>query len=289
MNADKTPSPSADLLKWLGERRDGFLVGGAVLYGLGYLVWSYNAWRNHLGQLPAIEFQYLMAGVVPAFILLIAWAATGYFSSIRDKTIAIFERYKALRLGSLIACFVIAAVTSNMTALIDKGWISIGVTKQQLFNYTSPVVLVLAYLSLLPYLTPEHYKGTYVGVQLRVYQYAIPVAFCWYSLVLYFELYPRLPQELGGPEPRYAYVSLVQDEIAPSLLSALVSDRPTDAAPNSKPKVVRSSKLRVYFSNSDYMLVRTTANSAAAGGNLKDVPLYELRKDVIRAIEWLPD
>jgi hypothetical protein len=40
---DKPSIPTGDWLKWLGERRDGFLIGGAVLYGLGYLVWSYNA------------------------------------------------------------------------------------------------------------------------------------------------------------------------------------------------------------------------------------------------------
>jgi len=35
-----------DVLKWLGERRDGFLVGGAILYALGYLVWSYSVLRT---------------------------------------------------------------------------------------------------------------------------------------------------------------------------------------------------------------------------------------------------
>ena len=81
METNKHPIPTADWLKWLGERRDGLLIGGAVLYGLGYLVWSYNAWRNHLGQLPAIEFQYLMSGLIPGAIIGMAWAATTFFSS----------------------------------------------------------------------------------------------------------------------------------------------------------------------------------------------------------------
>jgi len=97
MDTDKPPIPSADWLKWLGERRDGFLVGGAVLYGLGYLVWSYNAWRNHLGQLPAIEFQYLMSGLIPGAIIGIAWAAIIFFSNMHDKTIALFEKHRSLR------------------------------------------------------------------------------------------------------------------------------------------------------------------------------------------------
>ena len=73
---DKPSIPTADWLKWLGERRDGFLIAGAVLYGLGYVVWSYNAWRNHLGQLPAIEFQYLMSGLIPGAIIGMGLAAT---------------------------------------------------------------------------------------------------------------------------------------------------------------------------------------------------------------------
>ncbi len=39
---------SIDLLKWLGDRRDGLLVVIAAVYGLGYLVWSYTAWLNGL-------------------------------------------------------------------------------------------------------------------------------------------------------------------------------------------------------------------------------------------------
>lgn len=61
--------PPSDLLKWFGERRDGLLVVAAAVYGLGYLVWSYNAWRNELGQLPALEFQYIISGVFPALVI----------------------------------------------------------------------------------------------------------------------------------------------------------------------------------------------------------------------------
>src|SRR5881397_1154408 len=86
----------SDLLKWLGERRDGFLISGAVLYGLGYLVWSYNAWRNHLGQLPALEFQYVMSGLIPGAIIGIAWAATAFFGNMREKAIALSQKYHRL-------------------------------------------------------------------------------------------------------------------------------------------------------------------------------------------------
>jgi hypothetical protein len=59
-------------LAWLGGLRDGILVGVTLLYGAGYLVWAFNAWQNNLGLLPALEFQYLVAGAVPVSIAAIA-------------------------------------------------------------------------------------------------------------------------------------------------------------------------------------------------------------------------
>jgi hypothetical protein len=31
-------------VKRIGDLRDGLLVGASLLYGLGYVVWSLNAW-----------------------------------------------------------------------------------------------------------------------------------------------------------------------------------------------------------------------------------------------------
>jgi hypothetical protein len=114
--------------------------------------------------------------------------------------------------------------------------------------------------------------------------------FCWLSLNIYFDLYPRLPQVLGGPQPRCAYIDLMREEIAPSSLSVLVPSPPLDAATASPSKVVRSKKLYVYFSSSDYLLVRTATDAKdTTNTNLKDTPLYELRKEVIRVVQWCPE
>jgi len=81
----------------------------------------------------------------------------------------------------------------------------------------------------------------------------------------------------------------VREEIAPSSLAVLVPSRPVDTATASQSKVVRSNKLNVYFSSSDYLLVRTATDAKdASSANLKNAPLYELRKEVIRLVEWCP-
>ena len=60
---------TADFWENIGKFRDGLLVVGGLLYVLGYAVWSFNAWINGLGILPALEFQYLVAGIPPAFFI----------------------------------------------------------------------------------------------------------------------------------------------------------------------------------------------------------------------------
>jgi hypothetical protein len=74
-----------NFVKRIGKLRDGFLVSGAALYGLGYLVWTYTAWRNDLGQLPALEFQYVIAGVVPAILLTFVWGSIVFFQKIKTR------------------------------------------------------------------------------------------------------------------------------------------------------------------------------------------------------------
>jgi len=277
---------ATDLLKWLGERRDGFLIGGAVLYGLGYLVWSYNAWRNQLGQLPAAEFQYFIAGFIPAFIIAIAWAAATFFSNIQDKVMALFEQC------SFLGTPVLITIVLFLIFLLWGRWISP--------YFMAALLSAITYLWILTTFTPKNpwFKkllerpggeehALLYGRFSRVYRYLTPMLFCLGSLIIYIDLYPRLPQALGGPEPRCAYLDLVRDEIAPSSLSVLVPTGSTEAAASSKTKVVRSSKLRVYFSSSEYLLVRMSADgNVVRSADLKDVPLYELRKEVIRVIQW---
>lgn len=47
-----------------GRFRGGVLVLGVALYATGYLVWSFYAWRNGMGNLPAVDHQYFPAGAL---------------------------------------------------------------------------------------------------------------------------------------------------------------------------------------------------------------------------------
>jgi len=279
------PPTLSERLKWLGERRDGFLVGGAVLYGLGYSVWVYNAWRNNLGQLPALDFQYLIAGAIPAFLILLAWMAIAYFATIQSRVVDYVEHHPLVRWGILALAVVVQVAISVGGLVTEKGGRQTGLTKEELFKYTAPLFCAVGYLVLLGGATARRGKFDHNSAAMRIYRYGVPLAFCWYSLVIFFDLYPRLPQALGGPEPKCAYADLLRDELSPRSLTALASSNPPGAAGAANvPKVVRSRRLRVYFAGHDSLLVR-----AATAGNAQNglqTPLYELRSEVIRSVEW---
>lgn len=272
---DGVRNPLTTLLAWLGAHRDGFLVSGAVLYGLGYLVWTYNAWRNHLGQLPAAEFQYLIAGIIPGVLICLAWAGVAFSPGIRDKTIAIFEEYGFLRVPIVIlygAVFLAGYIA-------EKTW---GWKDGEISRYSLPFAVVVMYLLLVTNDTWKNWRPLLV-----FYRYWLPFLFCWYCLLIYVDLYPRLPQVLGGPQPRCAYVDLEQQQIASSTLSALALANSADSSVNSAPKVVRTKKLDVYFSSSDYLLVRVASDTGTTGSTKpENEPLYELRKEIIRVVQW---
>jgi hypothetical protein len=56
-------------IKTIGEYRDAALVLISVDYLLGYFSWSVYAAKNDLGLVPALDTQYLVAGVLPTVIL----------------------------------------------------------------------------------------------------------------------------------------------------------------------------------------------------------------------------
>jgi hypothetical protein len=298
----------SDLLKWLGERRDGFLISGAVLYGLGYLVWSYNAWRNNLGQLPALEFQYVVAGIIPAAIIAIAWAGFAFFHTAGNKIMLLFERrgfgfvlLSAATFVLLVGGFFVILGTGNPWIHIDiKGQF----TTKYLRRLCGLLVLVALYFAAASPIRRMIIKreGTplpdsrvlrairastdgAMKANLFLYRFIVPAVFCGGLLVTYFELYPALPQELGGPNPRCAYVDLVREDISPSTMVALVSAQPSEISDQSWAKVVRSDKLYVYFSSGDYLLVRL-ANTNNNSVKREELPLYQLQKEAIRVIRW---
>lgn len=258
-----------DLLKWLGAHRDGFLVAGAILYGLGYLVWAVNAAEQHFGNLPALDFQYVMSGIIPAVILALAWAGIALFSRWRTIVARTMARFKIL--GWLLG--VTFGALSLLKVLVQ--WRMVGHPRTHKEALTYSVIGIMGFLVIYIFMMDEEFAEN--APFARFFKVLVPFVFCCTSLVLYITLYGSLPRVLGGPTPRCAYVDLVRDETAQATLLDLVA-----SPPNSTDKVIRSQKLNVYFETNDYLLVRPAIFVAG-------MPLYQLRKEMIRAVQWCSD
>ena len=89
-------------------------------------------------------------------------------------------------------------------------------------------------------------------------------------VVVYFlgSIYPHLPQELGGVQPKCAYLDLTKSELSTPTLSALVD---AEALQHSTP-VVRSKRLQIPYSSSNIVIVRY------------DGRVYDLYRQAIKAI-----
>lgn len=257
-----------DVLKWLGERRDGLLMGVAGLYGLGYLVWTINAARNGLGQLPALEFQYIAAGVVPALLIALVYAAIAFFHDIQERLIGFFERHRLV--GWLGVLAILGIVLLSEFAPWDRDMVAL---------YSGPLIFFLAYTVQ----TSKYKSGRLAAFSEFLYRYATPAAFCLYALAAYLSFYQGLPQVLGGPRPHCANVDLVRAEASAETWAALSSEIGHSQSGDVWAGVVRSKKLHVYFSASDYLLVRVAADDDAKP---EDAPLYEVPRSAIRTVHW---
>jgi len=272
-----------DVFKWLGDHRDGFLVSGAVLYGLGYLVWSFNAWENGLGQLPALEFQYLVAGIMPALIILVAWAGIALFYRLRENLLSLFKRHR--RLYWLIVSLVVLStlVAQLLPIAVKRKWLALAIDPGELATYTVPLILISTYLQIVAQgARLEDFKPAFRDDFMR---YLLAAMFIFYGLFAFLKLYPNLPQELGGPGPRYAYIDLDSQLISTITQAVMAPEGKLQAliVPGQS-KVIRSRKLQVFFSNSDYLLVRLESGPNIS--DIKSAPLYELKTEIIRAITW---
>jgi hypothetical protein len=347
---DEDASGTAAFVEKIGKLRDGLLVAGGLLYVLGYAVWSLNAWRQGLGILPALESQYLVAGIVPALIIyaaiLIARLNRANKGRLKRSTqveakpvdakldlksevekpgdakldvqsrldrmveelkrdpVAEAKRAKEEATGIvvtwLIAFGVLAAIVYY--TLYKFGWLPESAKHPERWGGSAITVaafVVVFLMNILPELLSPYMRTgeakllTRIGLSLTnglnnrpkvkwvatallsAVGVACIIAWGWY--------YPSLPQALGGFRPRCAQLDLARKDVSAATLAAVAPALPQPAAIPSpeagaaeqKPPpegVVRTDKVDVLFSGSDYMLIRASGK------------VYEIKKDVVHAI-----
>lgn len=251
-----------DRIKSIGAYRDAVLVLISVDYLLGYFSWAYYAAENDLGLVPALDAQYLVAGVLPTIILAISVALVVLHLSFskwtaREPSLA---RYQwGTRLGFLgFAMLVVGMVAGFSLKNTADAW-------------AVPLAAGGAYVMMLGAIL----QGPRGDKFFRYYGLGVLwfiVAATPLLLVLFYveSVLPRVPAALGGPAPRCIRIDLVTEEVTYRTLSQLLTKE--DLASTSHPAVIRTGNLEWLFSGPEFMVVRVNGD------------VYSLDNDAIRAL-----
>jgi hypothetical protein len=254
-------------VKTIGEYRDAVLVLISIDYLLGYFSWSYYAAQNDLGLVPALDTQFLVAGVLPTVILGIAIAlVVAHLRFSRwTSTNPSDERYQwGARLGIVgIGLVAIGLVVGLFLEKPVSDWVRSG-------------AVVGAYVMMLGAVL----QGPRGDKLFRYYGLAVlwvvVVATPLVLFLFYFErVFPIVPAALGGPAPRCVHMDLASEGVSLETLTALV---PLEGSTLSASASVRRTKdLDLLFAGPEFVMVRMSQQTPPG-------PVHALAKDMIRAM-----
>jgi hypothetical protein len=289
---------AGDWLKNAGSLRDGFLVTAAIFYFFGYIVWAINAYRNDLGLIPALEFQYFIAGVLPVLIILglysVVAAGRRLLKQVRDW---IGPDPKGGKLYLCWVMFFLAIGAGASIMAIPTDWFRatfLNVSHRSWLTMISALIIVVSYpfASLLGNALQTDTTTKSISVSkarelvnafrslflfllslfLRllapVYAVMFFIGFAALAFIYCVELYPKIPQEFGGARPQPACLDVIKAQISNETIEGIL---PIDAN-NSNEPVVRSLRVEVLFSGSDVVIVRSQGR------------VYKITKNAIQAI-----
>ena len=271
------------IIKWIGEfirrfsnLRDGLLVIAGATYILGYLVWSFHAWKNRLGMLPALDAQYFMAGIIPLVILVAVYYLVVHADKLRKRYSEWFIKDNNTRLKKRLFTAINSCFWGALVAVVILARFS------DKYPCLDPVVVIFMSIFIVCVLImPSLGSRSLIDRFLSWYQNFVVILFIvlfgFVGILAYSEIvYPKIPQEFGGVRPNYAYLDIVLDQTSTETLQAII---PYDI-PNTNGIVVRSNLVDVYFVGSDTLLVK------AHGQAGRNTPTYKLQRDIIQAVIW---
>jgi hypothetical protein len=272
-------------LPFLGLR-DGFLVIGACLYFLGYILWALYAALEHLGNLPLLSAQYLTAGTIVAGFLAVAWIlgrglwwirasiARGCDSTIEWRLTLVWS----LQIVSMLAFFAAVASTQfgNNDYIMLFGIYVFAFTAffaPELKKQPAWADRVADWLSERPYLSPATLilqPSGFAGLGI-LYGWLFTAVLPLVAIAAAFLLFVNVPQELGGPRPSCTLLDLDR-----TMMSAQTQEDLTPNVETQSLRVARSIPVDMLFSGGESVLVRRHVRSSR-----KDLQVYEINPKMI--------
>lgn len=287
--AEPTPDRLTHWHERLGRWQSLALLGGGAAYALGYLARALHAWDQSLGVLPALDFQYLIAGLLLALplgalalafvllrALLRAWVA--HEASVPALRERINRGLGVLQTAALLGVVLTSVLDGVLGLDLERYVMPLGAL--MLFAFGSGIVLALTrdaaagdpgdpgrYGSAALRMTVMRRAGRverlwsrmadaivwFYGLVVMLYGASLVLGLVLFALLLGLLWLPQLPQELGGAKPRCMTLDLDTRLLSPDLAGELL------AAPVSldgSGGVRRTRELAVHYSGGDLVLLR---------------------------------
>jgi hypothetical protein len=264
---------TAERVKQLGAYRDAVLVSVSLVYLLGYLSWAFYAGTYGLGMVPVLDAQYLVAGLVPTLIVVVAimlvalqWRFAKWAS--REPS---DRRFK---IGSYLSA--LAAVGTAGAGF--AGWLFGKLDNPD----AARVSLAIATLAAYGLMAGSLLQGSRGPKFFRLYGLGVlwvVIAFVPIIMILFYleRVFPKLPASLGGPAPQCVVMDVAAADLSASAL-ALLSRQ--DTVPDTAP-VVRTREVDLLFSTSEVVIFRLP-------GAARNEPVYSLAKRSIIGMATCP-
>jgi hypothetical protein len=281
--------------------RDGVLVVGAGLYGLGYMAWALYAWAQGLGPLPVLSTQYVLAGATIGIFLGMAWIVINGLWMGRSRLHAWLETPTELRLTVrwlLVFARDLTVFVTSLSMLLCYAFMAhIG---QWLFPigllFASPILIFLAtdikerprwmradygqmpwpfrFLNLRivgNILTPPFIVLPWFAMFSILYEIflsiIIPSVFLAFGVVTFI----KLPQALGAAGASCVHLDMDRTMMSKEARQELLADQGT-----SDIKVARTIPLDLMFAGGNSVLVRRHDPQPS-----KDRPIYTIGSNLV--------
>ena len=287
----------SEFIKRLGELRDGILVAGMVLYVLGYVVWSSFAAMRGLGLLPALDAQYLAAGVAPALLVFVAYKTWLIFQALTEKLPrwlgpTASDWMLVLRMAVMLIAlvsFILFWMGTEFTFLGQIRWYLLATFLFALY-FLPPVresdPSHTGWLGLIESIVAERFWAKPLFLKFyRIYSILLGllVGGGFASLTLLLLLHSSLPLAFGGLRPRVARLELARSEVS----AETAFDLGVNLADNQS-AVIRTEPVWVLFSGSEFLLVQRVQLTPPThnGDSAWSRRTYEIKAEPVKALVW---
>ncbi|HEY2987987.1 MAG TPA: hypothetical protein VGL11_09685 [Candidatus Binatia bacterium] len=252
------PNDAPPLLARAKSSIDLLVPAATIVYALGYFSWAVFSWDRELDLPPALEGQYLIAGIVPALLLILLVLSVVGFARLVAKG---GRRFNQKWHGVLDACGGILIVGGFVSMLVTKSWISAVMITLGLVASVASV-----------FFSREKTDRIFARIFSWYGRFAAVLLFIPLTAAYATRIFPHLPSEFGGPELSCVRLDLKRADLSEPVLELLAEP----AASGAQPATVHSRAVNILSAPGRYYLIAVPKS--------QKIRYMKLNPDLVHAI-----